>query len=120
MGVIVVVVSVVVVPVVMSRVVVVVVVAVEVLVQALPGGGVERRLGGPLPIQPLLRLAGRADTDEPAEAEAPACRRTARGALDGVGDRRRGEDLVCRGASIAAIVDEWHSGHDRTRRERGT
>jgi hypothetical protein len=88
---------------------VVVVVAMEVVTQPLPAHRVQRFLRRPLPIEPLLRLARRPDPEQTAEAELPAGRRATVGADDAVSDRRRGEDLVRRAATIAAIVDELHS-----------
>ena len=83
--------------------------AVLVVAQALPGGGVHRRLRRPLTIEALLGLAGGPHAEQAAEPEPASGQRPARGAHDAVGDRRRGEDLVGGRAAVAAVVDEQHS-----------
>jgi len=95
--------------------IVVVTVAVQVVLQTPPGGGVEWRLGRPFAIEPLLRGAARSDAEDATDAETSSSHHPAVGAHDAVGDRRRGDDLVRRRASIAAVVDEQHSERDRTR-----
>jgi hypothetical protein len=82
------------------------IVAPEVLPQPLAVRDIRRCLRRPLPIEKFLGLSAWLHSQQAAEAEPPPGRGTTVRADHAVSDRGRGEDLVCRSATIAAIVDK--------------
>jgi hypothetical protein len=87
-------------------VVVVVVAAAEMLTEPPTVRGIKGWLRRPFTIEQILGPAARLHPDQATETEPPAGRHPAVRAHNAVSDRRRRKHLVCRSATITAIVDE--------------